>query len=141
MKIFITGSTGFIGTYLVKRLAQTKHKLHCLVREKSNTQLLKESDANIFVGDVTNKASILHGMQGCDWVVHLASSFVFWIPNNKVFYDVNVTGTQNVMESALESGISKVVYISTAAVYGNAEWPITEETSVGTERASKYVHT
>jgi dihydroflavonol-4-reductase len=45
------------------------------------------------------------------------------------------------MKSALEKGISKVVYISTAAIWGNAKWPITEETTVGTEQASKYVRT
>jgi len=141
MKVFITGGTGFIGTYLMKRLAQTKHELHCLARETSDIQFLKEAGANIFTGDVTDKASLLKGMEGCDWVVHLASSFVFWVPNNQVFYDVNITGTRNVMESALEKGISKVVYVSTAAVYGNADWPIKEETPVGTERASKYVRT
>lgn len=141
MKIFVTGGTGFIGAYLVKRLAQTKHELHCLVRENSNTQLLKETGANISIGDVTDKASILKGMEGCDWVIHLASSFVFWVNNNKVFYDVNVTGTRNVMESVLEKGVSKVVYISSAGVYGNAEWPVTEETPIGTERASKYLRT
>ena len=80
-------------------------------------------------------------MEGCNWVAHLASSFVFWLPRKKAFKDVNITGTQNVMESALERGISKVVYVSTAAIYGNAKWPITEETPVGTERASKYVQT
>ncbi len=141
MKIFITGGTGFIGTYLVKRLTQTNHELHCLARESSNIHLIKELGANIITGDVTDKASLLKGMDGCDWVAHLASSFVFWIPNNKVFYNINVTGTRNVMESALEKGISKVVYVSTAAIYGNAKWPTTEETPVGTERASKYVRT
>jgi dihydroflavonol-4-reductase len=141
MKIFVTGGTGFIGTYLVKQLAQTKHELHCLAREKSNTQFLKETGANIFVGDVTDKASILKGMEGCDWVIHLASSFVFWVTDNQLFNDVNIAGTRNVMESALEKGISKVVYISSAGVFGNAEWPVTEETPVGTERASKYLRT
>ncbi|MCK4344190.1 MAG: NAD-dependent epimerase/dehydratase family protein [Bacteroidales bacterium] len=141
MKIFITGSTGFIGTYLMKRLAQTKHELHCLARETSNTQLLKEAGANIFIGDITDKASLLKGMEGCDWVIHLASSFVFWVPNNKVFSDVNITGTRNVMESALEKGISKVVSVSTVGIYGNADWPVTEETPVGAKRASTYVRT
>lgn len=141
MKIFITGSTGFIGTYLLNRLNQTQHELHCLARKTSNTHFLKQAGAKILEGDVTDKTSLLKGMEGCDWVVHLASSFVFWLPDKKVYRDVNVTGTKNVMESALEKGISKVVYISTAAVYGNAEWPTTEETPVGAERASKYVCT
>lgn len=141
MKIYITGGTGFIGTYLVKRLAQTQHELHCLARETGDISFLKEVGTNIITGDVTDKTSLLKGMDGCDWVVHLASSFVFWVPNNQVFHDVNITGTRNVMESALEKGISKVVYISSAAVYGNADWPTSEETPVGTERASKYVRT
>jgi dihydroflavonol-4-reductase len=141
MKIFITGSTGFIGTYLVSRLAKTQHELYCLAREKSDTRFLKEIGANIIKGDVTDKVSLLKGMEECNWVAHLASSFVFWLPDNQVFHDVNVTGTRNVMESAIEKNISKVVYVSTAAVYGNTYWPITEETPVGSKRASKYVRT
>ena len=141
MKIFITGSTGFIGTCLVQRLLQAEHEISCLARKTSNTQFLKDSGVDIYIGDVTDKYSLQKGMEGCDWLVHLASSFIFWFPNNKVFHDVNVTGTCNVMESALEEGVSKVIYISTAAVYGNAEKPTTEETPVGTKRASKYVRT
>ena len=45
MKIFITGSTGFIGTYLVSRLSKTQHELLCLAREKSDTRFLKERGA------------------------------------------------------------------------------------------------
>ena len=141
MKIFITGSTGFIGTYLIKRLSETKHELRCLVREKSDTRFLKESDAKIFIGDITDKSTILKGMEGCDCVIHLASSFIFWASNNRVFEDVNVTGTRNIMESSLETGISKVIYISSIGVYGNAEWPITENTPVGTKCYSKYLRT
>ena len=141
MRIFLTGGTGFIGSCLVRRLAETEHELRCLARETSNSQVLKEIGAEIVIGDVTDRASLDRGMEGCDWVVHLASSFVFWVPDNKVFHDVNVLGTRNVMEKALETGVSKVVYVSTATVYGNATWPTTEETPVGTKRESKYVQT
>jgi len=141
MKIFITGTTGFIGSCLIKRLAQTGHELVCLARETSDTHALKEAGAEIILGDVTDTHSLLKGMEGCDWVAHLASSFVFWTADKHIFYNVNVTGTRNVMESALEQGVSKVVYVSSAAVYGNAEGPISEETPVGTERASTYVRT
>jgi dihydroflavonol-4-reductase len=141
MKIFITGATGFIGTCLIKRLAQTDHELVCLARETSATDALKAADAEIILGDVTDTHSLLKGMEGCDWVVHLASSFIFWAPNKQVFRDVNITGTRNVLESALEKGVSKVIYISSAAVYGNVDGLISEETPFGTERASTYVRT
>ncbi|UCC79456.1 MAG: NAD-dependent epimerase/dehydratase family protein [Candidatus Zixiibacteriota bacterium] len=141
MKIFITGATGFIGSHLVKRLSRTDHELYCLVRKTSDVSRLKELNANLVVGDVTDKNSLLEGMKDCDWVAHLASKFEFWVRDKKVYYDVNIMGMRNVMESALKSGIKKVVSVSTAAVYGNAKWPITEETPVGDYRASEYART
>jgi dihydroflavonol-4-reductase len=141
MKIFITGGTGFVGTHLIRRLSETDHELVCLARQTSKTQFLKDIGAEIFIGDVTDKNSIQNGMKGCEWLIHLASSFVFWVPNNRIYHAVNVTGTRNMMEAALEAGISKIVYVSTAAIYGNAHKPTTEETPVGTKRESKYVRT
>ena len=131
MKIFITGGTGFIGTALIKILAQTEHELHCLARKTSNTEHLKDAGAKIFTGDVTDPEILLRGMDGCDWVVHMASSFEFWVPDKSVFAQVNITGTRHVMESALAKDISKVIYVSTAGIFGNAAWPITEETPPG----------
>ncbi|KPK82901.1 MAG: hypothetical protein AMS27_13635 [Bacteroides sp. SM23_62_1] len=100
MKIFITGGTDFIGTYLVNRLAQTKHELCCLARKTSNMQVLQDVHAKVIIGDFTDKTSLLQGMEGCDWVIHLASSFEFWARNNQVYNDVNITGNRNVMECA-----------------------------------------
>ena len=93
------------------------------------------------MGDINDKESLVKGMQGCDWVVHLASSFEFWVPDKRVFHEANVDGIRNVMESALETGIQKVVHISTAAVYGNASWPISEESQFGSYRPSLYAQT
>ncbi|MBN1148616.1 MAG: NAD-dependent epimerase/dehydratase family protein [Anaerolineales bacterium] len=141
MKIFISGGTGFIGTHLVRCLAQTEHELVCLARKTSDISTLKEVGATVVVGDVTDKGSLLAGMQGCDWVVNLANLFLFWVPDERVYSDVNIQGTRNVMESALEAGVSKVVHVSTAAVWGKAAWPISEQTPMGAQRASQYART
>lgn len=115
MKTFVTGGTGFIGTYLVERLARTQHELICLARETSDTRTLEANGATVVTGDVSDKDCLLANMQGCQWVVHLASSFVFWVPDRDVYTAVNIDGTRNVMEAALETGVSKVVHVSTAA--------------------------
>lgn len=141
MKIFITGATGFIGTHLVDRLLETDHELYCFARKTSQIQGLQETRARIITGDINDKEALVKGMQGCDWLVHLASSFEFWVPDKRVYYKVNVDGLRNVMESALETGIQKVVHISTAAVYGNASWPITEKSPYGSYRPSLYAQT
>jgi dihydroflavonol-4-reductase len=138
MKIFVTGGTGFIGTHLVKCLSETEHELVCLARETSDVSTLKELGVTIALGDVTDKESLLRGMQGCDWVANLANLFLFWVPDEQVYTDVNIEGTRNVMESVLETGISKVVHVSSGAVWGKASWPISEETPMGAPRASQY---
>jgi len=141
MKIFITGGTGFIGRSLVKCLASTDHELVCLVRKTSDIRALKDLGVMMVTGDVTDKESLKRGMRGCDWAVHLASNFEFWLPDRKVYQDVNIQGVQNVMESVLEEGIAKVVHVSTIAVYGKAEWPIMEGSRYGKSCASEYAQT
>ncbi len=144
MKIFVTGGTGFIGTHLVRCLAKTDHELVCLARRTSDLRTLRELGVTIAMGDVTDKDSLTKGMRGCDWVANLANLFLFWVRDERLYTDINVEGTRNVMEAALETGISKVVHVSTAAVWGKtdrADWPISEQTPVGAEKASKYAQT
>ncbi|MEK9138443.1 MAG: NAD-dependent epimerase/dehydratase family protein, partial [Bacteroidota bacterium] len=71
MRVFITGATGFIGSHVARRLAQAKHELRCLVRKTSDVTALREVGATLVPGDVTNKDSILKGMEGCNWVINL----------------------------------------------------------------------
>ncbi|MGW8178318.1 MAG: NAD-dependent epimerase/dehydratase family protein [bacterium] len=142
MKTFITGGTGFIGTYVVRRLAQTEHEMVCLVRDTSDVTTLKEVGATLVKGDVTDKDSLLEGMRGCDWVVNLANIYTLWEPDKQLYKKVNVDGTRNVMECALVTGVSKVVHVSTMTTYGKpAEVPFTEESTVGSVRFSEYAET
>jgi dihydroflavonol-4-reductase len=139
MKIFITGATGFIGSYLAERLAGTAHEMICLVRDADKAQNLKTLGATLVTGDVTDKRSILTGMADCDWVIHLANIYSFWERRESIFKEVNVEGTRNVLECALELGIPKVLHVSTMAAYGKpAELPFTEETPAGPEQFSAY---
>ena len=142
MKTFITGGTGFIGTHVVRRLAHTEHEMVCLVRETSDVSTLEEVGATLVRGDVTNKDSMLEGMRGCDWVVNLANIYTLWEPDKRIYTEVNVGGTRNVMECALETLVSKVVHLSTMATYGKpADVPFTEESPVGPVRFSEYSET
>jgi dihydroflavonol-4-reductase len=139
MRVFVTGASGFIGTYTIRRLAQTEHQLCCLVRKTSRIQELEKHGVTIVTGDVTDKASLCEGMKGCDWVVNLANVYSFWVADKTLYRRVNVEGTRNVMECALDAAVSKVVHVSTALVFGKpADIPFTEESSVGTVLFSDY---
>jgi dihydroflavonol-4-reductase len=142
MRVFVTGATGFIGSHTAERLALAGHELSCLVRKTSNTGRLRKLGAALTFGDVTDRASLLEGMNGCDWVVNIAAAYSFWLPRKRTYAEVNVGGTRNVMECALETGLHRVVHISTVAIYGKpAERPIRENTEPGPARFSEYART
>ncbi len=143
MKIFITGATGFIGTQVLNLLTNTKHELFCLVRKSSQKRdKLKSMGVNVIEGDITDKASVLRGMKGCDWVLHIAALYSFWEPDNSRYKAINVDGTRNVMECALETNVSKVVHVSTVVTYGKPAVDfITEECQGSPVQLSRYAQT
>lgn len=142
MKVFITGATGFIGGHLVRRLAGTGHEMRCLVRDTSLTDDTERHGAELYIGDVTDRSLLVEGMSGCDCLVHLANVYSMWERDRSVYRSVNVEGTRNVMESALEAGLSKAVHVSTAGVFGKAiDAPFNETSEVGPRRFSEYTRT
>ena len=142
MKIFVTGGTGFIGRYTTELLSKTNHQVKLLVRKSSNTSSFKYSNTTFVEGDLKNKESLLKGMQGCDSVINIAGHYTFWEPDKKIYSLVNIEGTRNVLECALDTGIKKVVHVSTAGIYGKPkEEPFNEMSQVGPVQYSEYFRT
>ena len=139
MRVFVTGGSGFVGKPTVGRLVEGGHQVRCLVRRTSPTSELEELGCGLAYGDVTDKGSIFEGMRDCEWVVHLANVYSFWEPDKGTYRRVNVEGTRNVMQAALEADVSKVVHVSTLVVWGNTQdVPFTEESPLGTKRFTEY---
>lgn len=110
MQIFITGGTGFIGRYTTELLSKTDHQLMLLIRKSRISSFLNKLNITKVEGDLRDKKSLLEGMKGCDSVINIAAHYTFWEPDNKIYSKVNIEGTRNVMECALQSGIKKVVH-------------------------------
>lgn len=139
MKILLTGATGFIGGHLAARLSQTGHKMRCLVRDPGRAGGLAGMGAEVSPGDVTDKDSILKAMDGCDWVFNLANIYAFWLPDKRDYRRINVEGTRNVLDCALELRVSKVVHLSTYAIWArSAASPFNEDSPVGPVQISEY---
>jgi len=142
MQIFITGSTGFIGTHTTELLAESNNKLKLLIRKTSKSSFTKSQNITIVEGDLTDKNSLLKGMEGCDSVINIAGHYTFWEPDKSIYSKVNIDGTRNVMECAIECKIKKVVHVSTAGVFGKPEEePFNEKSPFGPVQYSEYFRT
>ena len=116
MNIFITGATGFIGKHLALKLVRQGHQVHALARPSAATDELAGGGVRIFSGDLLDSASIAAAMRGCRHVFHLAGFARAWHKDRSTFYRINVTGTKNVLDAAMELGVLKAVVVSTAGV-------------------------
>jgi nucleoside-diphosphate-sugar epimerase len=118
MAILITGATGYIGSVLTQQMALQGEEIHLLCRKDPGLKEFQQPNIRIFEGDITNPGSVLESMKGVDKVYHMAAYARVWAKDKSVFYRINVDGTRNVLKAALDCGIRKVVYTSTAAVIG-----------------------
>ncbi len=142
MKIFVTGGTGFIGKYTTELLSKTNHQLKLLIRKSSNTSFLDGLNIIKVEGDLSDRQALLAGMEGCDSVINIAGHYTLWEPDNNIYTKTNILGVRNVMECALESGIKKVVHVSTVGIFGKpVDLPFTEKSQIGPVQYSEYFRT
>jgi dihydroflavonol-4-reductase len=128
MKKLVTGSTGFIGSAIVRELLKEDVEVKVLIRKTSNTRNIDNLDVEKVYGDIRDGDSMKKALKGCDTLYLTAAYFAHWAPDPKLLYDVNVGGTKATMQAALEAGVDKIVYTSTNnAIAASGPVPANEE--------------
>lgn len=128
MKALVTGANGFTGSHLVQRLNHQGHKVVGLVRASSNISRLKTCAIDLIYGDITDRSALAQAMQGVDLVFHTAAYVELGLVDAARMTQVNVEGTRAVVETAIATGVPKIVYCSTIGVYGDTQGQIIDET-------------
>jgi nucleoside-diphosphate-sugar epimerase len=116
--IFVTGSTGFIGTKLVNELVRQGHTVHALTRATSNLDGLTHERIKLVQGDIMNPDSLIAGMKGCTLAFHLAAYAKNWAKDPKIFFDQNVVGMRNVFDAGKKNKLERIVWTSTIVTFG-----------------------
>jgi nucleoside-diphosphate-sugar epimerase len=124
MKVLVTGGTGFTGKALVHRLLDLGHEVVALdTKEGLKTQEIRDRGAEVVLGSVTDLDLVRRAVKGVEVVHHLAAAFREMDVSERHYYEVNVEGTRNVLQAALDEGVRKVIYCSTCGVHGNVDHP------------------
>lgn len=118
-KTLVTGSTGFIGSHVARKLASRGDELKLTIRKGSDTSNLKGLDYEKVTADILDRRALGRAMKGVDRVFHVAGSVDVRSGAERLF-DVNVIGTRNVLSEALRAGVERVVYTSSVAAVGPA---------------------
>lgn len=114
-KVVMTGATGHVGYALLLELINTGAKPTILIRK--DIDIFDGLNCEKAFGDVTDPASLEKAFEGADIVYHSAGVIELKPGNEQLVYDVNVTGTKNVVEACKKCGVKKLVYMSSVDTY------------------------
>ncbi len=152
--IFVTGGTGLIGAHLLYVLVKTGKEVKALKRETSDLQQVKkifsyytETPEHLFEkiewvdGDILEYFSLENLLKGVSEIYHCAAIVSFRSGDRQKMITNNITGTENVVNAALENGVKKICHVSSVAALGRLQngLPVTEETKwIPSKKASGY---
>jgi dihydroflavonol-4-reductase len=118
VKTLITGSTGFVGSAVLRQLLNVGHSVRALIRQNSDRRNLAGLPVEIFTGDLTDRPSLDRALGGCSTLFHVAADYRLWVRNSQELYETNVTGTRHIMDAAAQAGVTRIVYTSSVATLG-----------------------
>ena len=118
MTTLVTGATGFLGSAIVRELLNDGRQVRVLVRKGADTRNICGLDLEIANGDLCDPESLDTALKGCQSLYHAAAYYSLWDKDKRLIYDINVEGTRNILQSAQNQGVEKVVYTSTVGCIG-----------------------
>lgn len=142
MKVLVTGATGFLGQRVCADLIKEGFQVRGLGRNEQIGSQLQATGCEFVKGDLRNKESLLKTCEGIQMIVHSGALSAPWGPK-KTFYDINVYGTQNVVEAAKEKGVQRLIHVSTPSVYFNFKdrFDVKETDAIAIPAPSLYTET
>ena len=112
MLVFLTGATGFVGSYILEELVKQGHKVRCLMRDTSISLKVEGDQVKKVKGDVTNPKSLTGLMRGCDAVIHLVGIIQERPGAGITFENMHEKATQHVADEARASEIDCFIQMS-----------------------------
>jgi nucleoside-diphosphate-sugar epimerase len=120
--ILVTGGTGFLGSHLIRALVTAGKPVRALYRNQPSSRLQDISDKIDWVqGDILDVCTLEDAMQGISQVYHCAAVVSFQSADQAKLMKINVEGTANVVNLALDAGVKKLAYVSSVAAIGRAK--------------------
>ena len=130
--IFVTGGTGFLGSYILQELVLQGKPVRALRRKLTFPFFLHPallSKISWVEGDILDIYGLMENLKGCDKIIHAAGMVSFNPADKKDLFKINIEGTANIVNAAIETGITDFVHISSVSALGRNETsePVNEE--------------
>ncbi len=127
LEAFVTGASGFVGSNLVRELHNQGWRVHVLARPGSSLEDIADVPMEVHRGDIVDSASVRNAMpHGVDAVFHVAASTNVWSGNNDEQDRINIGGTRDVIEAAVNARAGRFIHTSSFTTWGFQDVTLTE---------------
>jgi dihydroflavonol-4-reductase len=128
----VSGGAGFIGSHLVRLLAERGEHVRVLERPGASVDHLPLDRIEVVRSDIRNRSEVERAVRGCEAVYHLAANPNLWVQRRGLFRQVNYQGAVHVLDAALAAGVRRILHTSTESILTCARQttPIAEEQRV-----------
>lgn len=127
MRVALTGATGYTGGHLLKALRERGDDVSVLVRRSTEPGFLASCGARIVAGDLAGSEGLDRLVEGCQAVVHAAAVYRRAGHPDAYYRDINVGGSERLLEAAARAGVHRFVHTSTVGVHGHVSHPPADE--------------
>src|ERR1700745_2808106 len=115
MNVLVTGANGFLGTVLVSQLIARGDRVRALVRDPRRNGFTNSMAAEVCVGGLRDRTSLIRACSGVDVVFHTAALATHWSPWSEYVLH-NVAGTENLLAAMESAGVPQLIHFSTYLV-------------------------
>jgi dihydroflavonol-4-reductase len=117
--VFLTGAGGLLGSHITRELLLRNYSVVAFVEVGKETKTLNGlTDVSFVYGDILNSKEILLASQGCDYIIHAAANTSIIPARSQKIIDINIIGTQNIIDAALQNKTERLIYIGSASSFG-----------------------
>lgn len=109
----VTGSTGFIGNVLLRKLIDSGRKVRAFLRTSSDKTVLEGLPVERITGNILDPHSLTEAFRGVDTVYHLAAKISIMPGEDQILKKINLEGTRNVIKACLDAKVKKLIHTST----------------------------
>ncbi|MGV3658344.1 MAG: NAD-dependent epimerase/dehydratase family protein [Chitinophagaceae bacterium] len=132
--VLVTGGTGFLGAYIIKSLVAKGLPVRAIRRTPKTPFFIPECNwqkVEWVEGDVLDVVSLQDAMEGVQGVIHSAAVVSFHSADRQLLNQVNIDGTANVVNAAIDAGVQRFIHVSSVAALGRS----TKSETVNEERS------
>ncbi len=117
-KVLLSGANGFLAGNILGELLKRGYHVRGMIRKTAHI-ITRHRNLEIFYGNITDEADVIEAARGCEIIIHSAALTNQSVSDKNIYESINVGGTGNIIKAATLHRTPKIIYVSTANVFGH----------------------